>query len=142
MNQLKKRVYVDVNIFLNPILYDSESIPEAAKAENFLRKIVSGDIEAFTSILSWDEFVWVVRKLISREFSIKKGQEFLIFPNLKFINVTSEIIWKAQDLIKNYNVKPRDAVHLSSALSKNLAEIITFDNDFNKIPLIKTNTLD
>ena len=142
MNQLKKHVYVDVNIFLNPILYDSESIPEVAKAEVFLGKIISGDIEAFTSILSWDEFVWVIRKLISKDFSVKKGQEFLIFPNLKFINVTSDIVWKAQDLIKDYNIKPRDAIHLSSALSKNLAEIITFDNDFDKIPLIKTNTLD
>ncbi|MHA1719784.1 MAG: type II toxin-antitoxin system VapC family toxin [Promethearchaeota archaeon] len=142
MKQLNSRVYVDVNIFLNPILYDSKSNPEAARAEEFLKKIVFKDVEAFTSIISWDELVWVVRKLIGRDISIKKGQEFLIFPNLNFIHVTSAVVRKAQDLIKEYNIKPRDAIHVSSALLKNLAEIITFDEDFAKIPLIKSNSLD
>ncbi len=71
-----KKVYVDVNVFLNSILYDPEEIPEAQKARDFLVEMSKGNILCFTSVLSWDELVWVIRKSISIDFARQKGEEF------------------------------------------------------------------
>ena len=86
--------------------------------------------------------VWVIKKTYTKELAIKKGQQFLIFQNLNFINATIDIIRKSQEFMEKYNIKPRDAIHLSSAISKKLNEIITFDNDFKDIPIIKSNQPD
>ncbi len=89
------RVYVDTNVFLNPILYKFENVPEAARAKDFLQKVITKEIDAFTSLLTWDEFVLVLRKENSSEFANEKGQEFLLFPNLRFESITFDIVKKA-----------------------------------------------
>ena len=70
--------YIDANVFLYPVLYE-ESDRNAANARRILLKIASGEIDAATSVLSWDEFVWVVRKCIDTETSQKEGRKFLSF---------------------------------------------------------------
>jgi len=106
------------------------------RAKDFLQKIVKREVIAFTSTLSWDEFVWVLSKEVSVKFAMEKGGEFLIFPNLHFEAVTFEIIKKANEIYRNFWLKPRDAIHLATALHRNLSEVVTFDDDFRNIPLI------
>src|SRR5271157_3689706 len=129
----RPHVYVDVNVFIYPILYDPTEIPEANGAKIFLHKIIANEVAAHTSLLSWDEFVWVLRKQINPEFATEKGLDFLAFPNLTFESVTLETINYAQDLIGLHAIKPRDAIHLATAMLRNLTEIVTFDNDLDKI---------
>ncbi len=62
MEKPKSRVYVDASIFLNAILYDPGENDEARRAVEFLDTIRRDAIHAMTSMLTWDEFVWVVRK--------------------------------------------------------------------------------
>lgn len=123
-------------MFLNPILYNFEEIPEAAKADLFLQKVVKKEVEAYTSLLTWDEFVWVIRKFLGQTTANEKGKEFLIFPNLIFDNVTHNLINRAQILMETYSLKPRDAIHLATAFQRQITEIITFDDDFKGIPNI------
>ena len=40
------------------------------------------------------------------------------------------MINNAQILMEEYTLKPRDAIHLASALKRNVEEFITFDHDF------------
>jgi len=131
-----KKVYIDANVFLNPILYDIKENLDAAKADLLLQKIIHKEIEAYTSFLTWDEFVWVIRKFLGVEIAKRKGKDFLLFPNLIFDNVTSDLVNRAQSLMESYNLKPRDAIHLASALQRQIVEIITFDDDFKGIPKI------
>ncbi|MCS7113406.1 MAG: hypothetical protein NZ955_05560 [Candidatus Bathyarchaeota archaeon] len=56
--------YVDSNIFIHPIIYDEAAIPEARRCREFLLKIAFGDIEAYTSLATWDEVTWVVRRIV------------------------------------------------------------------------------
>ncbi len=70
-NKIKiERVYVDANVFLNPILYDVKENLEAAAADSFLKKIIHKNVEAFTSFLTRDEFVWIVRKNLGQKIAI------------------------------------------------------------------------
>ncbi|MEM3551721.1 MAG: hypothetical protein QXV01_11600 [Candidatus Bathyarchaeia archaeon] len=78
-------LYVDSNVFLYPIVYDSEVIVEAKKSKDFLLKIAQGDVEACTATVTWDEIAWVIRKVFGFEFSVEEGKKFLAFPNLKLL---------------------------------------------------------
>ncbi len=126
--------YLDANIFI----YAVGSLDEKKeKCLKILNKVVGGEIEACTSFLTWDEFVHVVRKLWGREVATSEGKKFLQFPNLHFIKTDREVISKAQELISEYNLKPRDAIHAASALVKGVREIISDDSDFDKVKGLK-----
>jgi predicted nucleic acid-binding protein len=131
-------VYVDVNIFLNPILYDIHISEEAKNADIFLKSITSNELIAYTSVLTWDEFVWIIHKYLDKEQAEQKGEDFLNFPNLIFLPVNIDVIRKAQDLKKKYNLKPRDAIHLASAVINHITRVITFDDDFKGIEYINS----
>jgi len=49
-------LYVDSNVFLYPIVYDSEVI-----------------VEACTATVTWDEIAWTIRKIFGFELSVEKG---------------------------------------------------------------------
>lgn len=74
---------------------------------------------------------------MGRADSINAGKKCLNYPNLRFIQANIDIMVKAQEIIENYNLKPGDAIHASSALSKNIYSIVSDDSDFDKIDLIK-----
>jgi predicted nucleic acid-binding protein len=135
------RFYVDANIFLYPILYKPELVPEVVLVEDFLKKIINQEILAYTSYLTWDEVTWVIRKELGIDTAIEKGEHFLRFPNLHFEGITFEIIQLAQEILKNDQLKPRDAIHLATATKLSITDIITFDSDFDHIERIQCHHL-
>jgi predicted nucleic acid-binding protein len=68
--------YIDSNVFIYPVIYPTESQQKAKKAKEILLKIENGDISAHTSTLTWDEVVWVVGKLLSRDDGINQGKKY------------------------------------------------------------------
>src|SRR3989344_4479171 len=70
-----------------------------------------------------------------------KGKRFLFLPNLKFLDVNFDIIKKAQELVEDYNLNPRDAIHIATALIKGIHEIISDDPDLDKAKEIKRITI-
>ena len=126
--------YIDSNVFLNPVLYDINTVTEATAAANFLKEVRAGRFKAVTSLLTWDEFTWIIRKNTDTSTARSKGKEFLTLPSLQFIPVTKSIINRAQLLLEKYTIKPRDAIHLSTGLQRGVDEFITFDDDFKGIP--------
>jgi len=134
-----EKVYIDTNIFLNPILYDINKNQEAKKSKNFLEEIITNKKIGFTSVLTWDEFVWIIRKTLGINIAKEKGEQFLVFPNLKIVKLSLTTINRAQDLISNYHIQPRDAIHAASALENKINKIISFDGDFDIINEIERN---
>jgi uncharacterized protein len=129
--------YVDSNIFLYAALYSPDSEPKARKAKEILRSIELGELEAATSTLTWDEVVWVATKTLGRADGIRQGQKLIGFPNLEFVNADESVITQAQTLMGKYNLSPRDAIHLASALSRKAIAIVSDDEDFDQIKEIK-----
>ncbi|MEM1839210.1 MAG: hypothetical protein QXH38_07065 [Candidatus Bathyarchaeia archaeon] len=60
-------------------------MPEARKCREFLLRISLSEIEAYTSLITWDEFTWIVKKIMGDELSVEYGRKFLRFPNLRFL---------------------------------------------------------
>ena len=133
MSDTREMVYIDVNIFINNLLYDIEENMEAMKSNTFLQKVIKKEILGITSALTWDEFTWIVKLSLGKDVAVEKGKEFLVFPNLLIKNVTLSILHKAQELTSKYNIRPREAIHAACALENNVDLICSFDEDFDKI---------
>lgn len=129
--------YVDSNVFIYPVIADWRTDRKAALAKKVLLQIADGKLKAVTSSLTWDELVWSLRKFLGRSLAVAEGRKFLEFPNLKFLDIRESTISKAQDLIDEYNIKPRDSIHAACALENGVKEIISDDPDFDKIKEIK-----
>ena len=130
-------LYVDSNVFLYPIVYRLETVEEAKESKNFLLKISEGSVEACTATITWDEIVWVIRRMFGLKPSIELGRKFLEFPNLKLLSVKRSVILRAQRLMEKYKIKPRDAIHAATALENNIETIVSYDRDFDKLEEIK-----
>lgn len=129
--------YVDSNIFIFPIIYDGKAIPKAKAAEDVLIKIAEGDLSAATSFLTWDELVWIIRKSMNEKIATKEGEKFLRFSNLEMLEITESIVKKAQKIVEEYGIRPRDALHVASAIENGIKEIISDDSDLDKVKEIK-----
>ncbi len=64
----------------------------------------------------------------------------LQFPKLKFIEVDGSALLKAQRLLERYDLKQRDAINASAALSKNLT-MISDDTDFDIVKELKRTNI-
>ncbi len=132
---MKGTYYIDSNVFLYPVLYND--LKEAELAREILAEIEGKNIQAYTSTLTWDEVSYVVERVIGKTDAIEVGKKFLNFPFLRFIPVDDEIIRRSQVIREKYNLKPRDSIHLSCAIERNISQIMTDDADFDGIKEIK-----
>jgi predicted nucleic acid-binding protein len=129
--------YVDSNVFLYPVLYPEEKQPKSKEAKEILLNIETGKLKASTSMLTWDEVVWVTTKLLGSADGKNQGRKLIGFPNLQFIDVNERIVVHAQNLIEKYELSPRDSIHLASALEGRAEAVISDDDDFDQVKEIK-----
>ncbi len=125
-----KNVYLDSNVFIYVILYSGEI---AEKSKEYLRKASDGEFNAYTSVLTWDEVVYVVGKVAGFEESLKVGKILLKMPFLEFLDVNYAICEDAQKLAERYKLLPRDAIHAALALRYCDGTIISNDADFDVV---------
>ena len=66
-------MYLDSNIFISPLVYEGSR--KAANAKRILGMVERGDMVGYTSTQTWDEIVWVVRKLLGKADSVQAGEK-------------------------------------------------------------------
>lgn len=81
--------------------------------------------------------MWIVRKKLGISIASSEGSKFLKFPNLKFIRVDETVVLLAQNLMEQYKIKPRDAIHAATAVSNEIKHFVSDDPDFDAIKEIK-----
>ena len=126
-------IYLDSNVFIYPAVYDQKSVKRASRAKSVLDRVVSGELEASTATVTWDEVSWVVRRFFGNETALLQGRSFLNLPRLKLLTVDSEVILKAQGLAERDGLKPRDAIHAAAAMRNGISELMSFDDDFDAV---------
>jgi hypothetical protein len=123
-------LYLDSNVFI----YAALSVDEIGeKARALLRKVQRGEEQASSSMLTFDELVWAVKKYRTIEDAINAGEAFLNFPNIKLTIVDGELLTLALNLIKKYKLDPRDSIHAATAILEKAEAIISTDPHFDKI---------
>jgi uncharacterized protein len=131
-------LYLDANIFIFAALNTGV---EGEQASELLTRIQQGQEEAVTSALTFDEVFWEVKKNRGIEKAIDTAGAMLNFPNLQIAAADKEVDYLALQLIKKYNLAPRDAIHASTAITFKVNCIVTTDPDFFKIKELKTRGL-
>ena len=126
-------VYLDANVFLYPLLYDPEVEPKAERASRLLLRVASGELRAVTSALTWDEVVWVVWRLVERDYALRAGEKLLTFPNLVIVAVSPRSVRRAQALASRYGLKPRDAIHAAVAIEQGDSRIVSDNENFDRV---------
>ncbi|HLD41590.1 MAG TPA: type II toxin-antitoxin system VapC family toxin, partial [archaeon] len=101
-----KEAYIDSNVFIYAAIQE-KGIGEASI--RILKDIISGKLNAFTSVLTFDEVFWKIKKLASAADALERTHDLLIFPNLTFLDVKLETIATAHKIIKQFGLDPRDS---------------------------------
>ena len=126
--------YIDANVFILAALNQGE---DGSKAKLFLRYISEKKLRVYTCTLTFDEFSYKVLKSKEKKEAHRLITAFFNLPFLTFIDVTTQLTWKAFDLIKQYNLDPRDAIHAASAIQAGIKIIVSEDKDFGKVKELK-----
>lgn len=130
-------IYIDSNVFVYAIL-NTEEIGE--KARSLLQRIQQGEEKAETSALTFDEVFWAIKK-IDFEAALEAIQAFLNFPNLEIVSVDRDLSLSALQLIKEYNLDPRDAIHAATAIAGKAEVVVSTDPHFDKLKELKRRSL-
>lgn len=106
-------------------------------ARDLLERVQNEEMPACTSFLTFDEVFYKVNKVKGSGVAIKNLEAFLTMPNMRFIEVNDGVIWKALELIREYMLLSRDAIHAATALIEGGEIIFSEDRDFDKIKGLK-----
>lgn len=126
--------YLDSNLVIYAIL-DETDLGDWAR--DVLGRVQNEEMPACTSFLTFDEVFYKVNKVKGTEVAIKNLEAFLTMPNMRFVDVNDGVIWKALELIKEYKILPRDAIHAATALIAGAETIFSEDGDFDNIRGLK-----
>jgi len=131
---MKVMIYLDTNIFVYSAINRSEKGKVCIK---LLTELIKNNETACTSVLTWDEIVHAIWKKEGKELALEEGRKFFNLPNIILIDATNDIIQNAQELMEKYNLKPRDAIHASTAIISKCTHLASDDTDFDKVKELK-----
>jgi predicted nucleic acid-binding protein len=131
MPKVKKLIYWDSDCFL-AILKDNE--PEKTKlCRSVLREAEAGKVLIVTSSIAFIEVIKTKAKVNVEPAAEKKIQAFFEHSYISVRNVTPAVGRKARELIWKYGLRPRDSIHIATALLDNIPVLHAFDEDLLKL---------
>jgi uncharacterized protein len=130
-------LYLDANVFIYAAI-NTEEIGQ--KARGLLQKIQQNEEQATTSVLTFDEVFWSIKKR-KPELAIETSYALLNFPNIHIISADRKLALAALRLINEYSLTPRDALHAATAIAIKADFIVSTDPHFDKIKELKRETL-
>jgi hypothetical protein len=127
-------LYLDANFFIFALLDTTE---KGSRATEIHRSIAKGRQKAVTSPLAIDELMWVLIRAGKKHLVRTAVEGVYATPNLDVLPVSPTIPLTALDLLERYDLRPRDAFHAAIMKENKLTEIVTDDNDFDRIEWMK-----
>jgi len=94
-----------------------------------LEQARNGDYVVVTSALTITEVLWLKKGPKLAEDKGKKLNKFFRRSFLRIVNVDRKIAEAAQWQVWNNGIRPKDAIHVATALSRSCTILETFDKD-------------
>lgn len=129
-------MYADAGVFVLSLTAD-ERIPNVPESVGFVESVVRGQRAVSTSVLTWDEVVYVVRRLLGPEDSRDKAEDLLALPHVTWIPADLAVTREASALYRSLPIRPRDAIHAASAIQAGEREMVSEDPVFDRIPGVR-----
>jgi len=120
---------------VEPIYWDSDAFlgwlqEEAGKVQlcaGTLKRADQGEVVIFTSALTIAEVLWMRGAPMIPQEKADILRKFFRRSYFRVRNVTRSISEEAQDLVWNHSIRPKDAIHVATALDAHVAALETFD---------------
>jgi len=132
-------IYLDSNAFIWANLYNDK---KAENARQLLDRIITGEEFSATSTLTFDEVFWIVKKERGFDIAMESGKALLEMRNLILLEVNDTVVWRAYNLMDEYRLEPRDAIHVACALVNGIHTMVSEDSDLDKVKEIERISLD
>jgi predicted nucleic acid-binding protein len=130
-------LYLDANVFIYAAI-NTEELGE--KARSLLGRIQQGEEKSETSALTFDEVFWAIKKH-NLELAFTAAEAMLNFPNLEIIPADREVVRSALQIIREYHLAPRDAIHAATAIAEKVDCIVSTDAHFDRVKELKRKKL-
>ncbi|MBU1110468.1 type II toxin-antitoxin system VapC family toxin [Patescibacteria group bacterium] len=134
-----EKCYLDSNLL---VYFKNEDSPFHLKTCQVIEQLVIASFTLCISPLVLDEFLFQVYYLLKQRrqkkiynLLLKALQDVLALPGLVLVNIPEqpESQLHAVELMKNYQLRPRDAYHLVTMQKHKIRHFATFDTDFRKV---------
>jgi predicted nucleic acid-binding protein len=137
---------------------------EGPAVKTLFQRIFTGELPAFTSVLTFDELAYRLLLAAIRDHypgnpidHLRRDETTLItthyppiaaelerlqiFPHLTLIDVTASDIGQMHRFMTHYHLRPRDALHLAAMEKSNCFNLVSRDADFDHVPQVQRFTL-
>lgn len=133
-----RAVYWDANLF-HAVFGKEEGRAEIC--EHIVKLGLQGQIEIYTSTVTFAEVVWV-KSILDGKGKLNKLspdhepiiQKFFMHSFIRPINCDRRVAEVARELMWKYPLKPKDAIHVASAVRQQVDVLHSYDDD-DLIPL-------
>jgi predicted nucleic acid-binding protein len=127
-------VFIDTNI---PMYAAGQSHPLRAACQRVIREVAAGHIEAVTDCEVFQEILYRYLKIGEQEKGFQIFDDFHRIMAGRILAVEEGDVRRARSLAEEYDVSPRDLIHLAIMRNNGIEEILTADEDFDRVKGIK-----
>jgi predicted nucleic acid-binding protein len=124
-----ERVYWDSDAFLG---WFNNDPGKAAKCAGVINRAETGEVLIVTSALTLAECLWMRGQSKVPKDKARIVQGFFRRSYIRVVNVTRKIGEDAQLLVWDHGIKPKDAIHVATAVAFAVDALETFDGDLLK----------
>ncbi len=130
-----------------------------SRAKSLIRRIQKGGIQAYTSVLTFDELAYRLLLAFIRDAygkspldKLRQNEQEMIaefspniepkllrlqeLPNLILVDVTPVDLRAMHQNMRSYLLRPRDALHLAAMQKVNCSDLVSQDPDLDRVPTI------
>jgi len=125
--------YLDTNIWIYAIMAHPKY---GKKCMQILEGLEKGALEAVISVQVLSEVANVLYRRFGIRDTVNHVGAILSYP-LKVIDLTPDIVVRATEYSRDYGILPYDGIHVASALSSLVTEILSADKELDKVGTIK-----
>lgn len=119
-----EKIYWDSDCFLGHFKADDG---KAEKCDGVLQRAERGEVLIVTSALTLAEVLWMRGGPRLSEDKALIVRKFFRKTFIRVYNVSRKISESAQDLVWDHDIKPKDAIHVATALHLGVDALETFD---------------
>jgi len=118
-------LYWDSNAFLGWLQEEADKV-DLCRAT--LERAGGGEVVIVTSALTMAEVLWLRNAPPVGKDRACVVQKFFRRSCIRLRNVTREVAERAQSLVWDHGIKPKDAIHVATALAADVVALETFDD--------------